>query len=92
MLASPACPLLLAATLALSTAVSALPLAPPSSPERRGYSPATPPAQFIDYFPTFTSPSAGDVFQAGGDILISWLVGGRAFSSVNERFGRSARG
>ncbi|BGP56406.1 hypothetical protein JCM8202_001854 [Rhodotorula sphaerocarpa] len=72
MLASPACPLLLAATLALSTAVSALPLAPPSSPERRGYSPATPPAQFIDYFPTFTSPSAGDVFQAGGDILISW--------------------
>lgn len=63
---------------ALVSFASALPLAPLDDVSaglaltRRAYSTTAPPAQLIDYFPRFTSPATGDVYQAGGNIQISW--------------------
>ena len=74
----------LSAALLLLTAsvASALPLAPPlddptsfADLERRAEFDTIPTGvSLIDYFPRFTSPTSSSVFQAGGNIEISWSV------------------
>lgn len=74
----------LSAALVLLTAsvASALPLATPlddptsfADLERRAEFDTIPTGvSLIDYFPRFTSPTSSSVFQAGGNIEISWSV------------------
>lgn len=73
-----------------ASVASALPLAAPLDDpnsfdlQRRAEFDAIPTGvSLIDYFPRFTSPTSSSVFQAGGDIEISWWVL-RVESSVTD--------